>query len=162
MKNPKLLPRKKEWKALFRGRITLDKGDVKMNSLNSILLEGNVVRDAEMKTTPGGTSVCTFSIASNRFYRKNEDYEKETSFFVIEAWGKLAESCEKNCTKGRGIRAVGRLKQDRWTDSDGKSNSRIKVVAEHVEFRPIFKNQDGVSDESEDQGYDDIPFDPAR
>jgi len=44
--------------------------------------------------------------------------------------------------KGRGVRVVGRLKQDRWTDADGKPHSRIFIVAEHVEFRPQFKKQD--------------------
>ncbi|MBO8449709.1 MAG: single-stranded DNA-binding protein [Spirochaetes bacterium] len=109
-----------------------------MNSLNSMLLEGNVVRDPVLKTTPKGTPVCTFSIASNRYYRQDDVREKETSFFEVETWGKLAEACGKSCVKGRGVRIVGRMKQDRWTGSDGRNYSRIKLVGEHVEFKPVF------------------------
>ncbi len=114
-----------------------------MNALNSILLEGNIVRDPVVKETPRGTIVCTFSIASNRSYRQDEEYEQETSFFEVESWAKLAEQCGKYCTKGRGVRVVGRLKQDRWEGQDGKKFTKVKVVAEHVEFKPQFKAKGG-------------------
>lgn len=113
-----------------------------MNSLNSILIEGNVVRDPVLRETPRGTAVCTFSVASNRFYKQDEDYEQETSFFEVETWAKLASVCGTNLSKGRGVRIVGRLKQDRWTGSDGKNYSKIKVVAEHVEFKAKLKGRD--------------------
>jgi len=119
-----------------------------MNSLNSILIEGNVVRDPTLKETPRGSIVCNFSIASNRFYKQDDQFEQETSFFEVESWAKLAEACEKNCGKGRGVRVVGRLKQDRWTGTDGKNYSKIKVIAEHVEFKPQFKNK-AAGDETE-------------
>lgn len=138
-----------------------------MNSLNSILIEGNVVRDPVIRETPRGSLVCTFSLASNRFYRQDDEMEQETSFFEVETWSKLAESCSKNCGKGRGIRVVGRLKQDRWTGSDGKNYSKIKVVAEHVEFKPQFKNrpdsgnQDDVTVAAEDVGIAQLAADAA-
>ena len=110
-----------------------------MNNLNSILIEGNMVRDPLLRTTPKGTSVCNFSIASNRFYRQDSNLEKEVGFFDVEAWGKLAEACVSYGRKGRGVRVVGRLKQDRWTGSDGKNHTRVAIVAEHVEYRPDFK-----------------------
>jgi single-strand DNA-binding protein len=111
-----------------------------MNQLNSILIEGNLTKDPITKTTPKGTTICTFSVASNRFYREGADTEKEVSYFDIETWSKLAESCGKQLKKGRGVRIVGRLKQDRWTDTDGKPRSLVKIVAEHVEFKPEIKN----------------------
>lgn len=111
-----------------------------MNSLNSILLEGNVVRDPVVKETPRGTTVCNFSIAANRSFKQDDELERETSFFEVESWAKLADACGKYCLKGKGVRVVGRLKQDRWTGPDGKNYSKIKVVAEHVEFKPSFKN----------------------
>lgn len=107
-----------------------------MNSLNSILLEGNLTRDPELRTTPAGTPVCVFNMAVNRFYRQNHNMEKETSYFDVETWSRLAESCGEMLTKGRGVRVVGRLKQDRWTDAEGKMHARVKIVAEHVEFKP--------------------------
>jgi single-strand DNA-binding protein len=110
-----------------------------MNNLNSILIEGNMVRDPLFRSTPKGTPVCTFSLASNRFFKQDSGLEKEVGFFEVETWAKLAERCYSLGHKGRGIRVVGRLKQDRWTGTDGKQHSRITIVAEHVEFRPEFK-----------------------
>jgi single-strand DNA-binding protein len=112
-----------------------------MNNLNSILIEGNLVRDAETRTTSKGTSVCTFPIASNRFYKQDTVLEKEVSFFTVETWAKLAENVGNLGRKGRGVRVVGRLKQDRWNDTSGKQQSRVVIVAEHVEFRPEFKKE---------------------
>jgi len=107
-----------------------------MNNLNSILIEGNIVRDPECRTTPKGTAVCTFSIASNRFYHEGDALETEVGFFDIEAWGKLATQVSGYGHKGQGVRVIGRLKQDRWQDTEGKQHSRIVVVGEHVEIQP--------------------------
>ena len=112
-----------------------------MNSLNSILVEGNLVRDPVLSLTPKGTPVCSFSVATNRFYKFENETQKEVSFFEIEAWSKLAESCKENLHKGRGVRVVGRLKQDRWQDTEGKPHSKIKIIAEHIEFKPDFSSK---------------------
>jgi single-strand DNA-binding protein len=110
-----------------------------MNNLNSILIEGNLVRDPLFRTTPKGTPLCTFSLASNRFFKQDSGLEKEVSFFDVETWSKLAENCYNLGRKGRGVRVVGRLKQERWNGADGKPHSKVAIVAEHVEFRPDFK-----------------------
>ncbi|MCL2441694.1 MAG: single-stranded DNA-binding protein [Treponema sp.] len=112
-----------------------------MNNLNSILIEGNLVRDPMLRSTSKGTQICAMCLASNRYYKQDSSpgFEKEVSFFDIEAWGKLAEACYARGKKGRGVRVVGRLKQNRWTDPEGKTHSKINIVAEHVEFRPEFK-----------------------
>jgi single-strand DNA-binding protein len=121
-----------------------------MNNLNSIIIEGNMVRNPLFRTTPKGTPLCTFSIASNRFYKQDSGLESEVSFFDVESWAKLAESCNELGHKGRGVKVVGRLKQDRWNGADGKLRSRVAIVAEHVEFRPEFKR--GVSTENDSSG----------
>ena len=122
-----------------------------MNSLNSILIEGNLTRDPVLTETPKGTPVCNMTVASNRFYKMDEELQKEVSFFDVEAWSRLGESCSQNLHKGRGVRVVGRLKQDRWTDGDGKIHDRIKIVAEHVEFKPEFKkNEPAEAEEPEE------------
>ena len=113
-----------------------------MNNLNSILIEGNIVREPELRSLTKGTTVSTFQIATNRFFKQDTGMEKEVSFFNIQAWSKLAERVGSQGQKGRGVRVVGRLKQDRWQDRDGKAQSKIFIVAEHIEFRPeIKKNQ---------------------
>ena len=126
-----------------------------MNNLNSILIEGNLVRDPLFRSTPKGTPVCTFSLASNRFFRQESGLEKEVSFFEIETWAKLAETCSNLGKKGRGVRVVGRLKQDRWTGTDGKPRSKISIVAEHVEFRPEFRKDQEKSTIEIAQSLDD-------
>jgi single-strand DNA-binding protein len=110
-----------------------------MNNLNSILIEGNLVKDPLVRTTPKGTAVCTFPLASNRYFKQDSGLEKEVSYFNVESWGKLAESAGNLGHKGRGVRVVGRLKQERWTDRDGKNQSRVLIIAEHIEFRPEFE-----------------------
>jgi single-strand DNA-binding protein len=108
-----------------------------MNSLNSILLEGNVTRAPQSRNTPKGTAVCSFSVASNRFFRLGEAMQKEVSFFDVETWSEMADRCATEIKKGRGVRVVGRLKQERWVDAEGKPRSSVKIVAEHVEFKPV-------------------------
>lgn len=115
-----------------------------MNSLNSILVEGNVVKDPSTKTLPSGNQVCDFTLATNRFYKSGEEnFEKEVSYFDIEAWSRLGTACAQNLKKGRGVRVVGRLKQDRWTDPEGKQRAKVKIVAEHVEFKPVKQEDKG-------------------
>jgi single-strand DNA-binding protein len=116
-----------------------------MNNLNSILIEGNMVRDPLFRSTPKGTPVCTFRLASNRYFKQDSGYEQEVSYVDVETWTKLAERCYELGHKGRGIRVVGRIKEDRWIDTDGKSRSKLFILAEHVEFRPDFK-KDGNSE----------------
>ncbi len=114
-----------------------------MNNLNSILVEGNLVRDPELSYTPKAIAVCKFSVGCNRSWKQDDEVQKEVSFFDITAWNRLAETCGEYLKKGRGVRVVGRLKQDRWTDQEGKQHSRVLIIAEHVEFKPQFKKQPG-------------------
>jgi len=133
-----------------------------MNNLNSILAEGSMVRDPLLRSTPKGTAVCTFTIATCRFHRNGDGFEKEVSFFNVETWAKLAESCYQLGKKGKGVRVIGRLKQDRWQDKDGKSHEKIVIVAEHVEFRPdIKKNADAEPEEAQEAIEHDALLDDA-
>lgn len=121
-----------------------------MNTINSIIIEGHLVRDAILKTTPNGTPVCNFSLATNRYYTRDDEKFKETSFIDIETWAELAKQCSEDGVKGRGARVVGRLKQDRWKGGDGKSYSRIKIVADDVAFKslPDYKKSSAKKAES--------------
>ena len=105
-------------------------------NLNSVLIDGNLTRDPELKTTTRGSRVCNFGLASNRYYEQDDEKVKEVSFFEVESWSRLADACSNHLKKGRGVRVVGRLKQDRWADQEGNNRSRVKVVAEHIIFKP--------------------------
>lgn len=109
-----------------------------MNSLNSVLVEGNLTADPEIQVLENGSKICTFTLASNRFFRKDDVQLSEVSFFSIEVWNRTADLCIKTLTKGRGVRVVGRLKQDRWEGPDGAYLSRVKIVGETVEFKRNF------------------------
>ena len=102
-----------------------------MNQINSVIVEGNLVNGKREE------KVFIFSISANRFYKdRNGEEQVETSFFDVESWGNLADLCERQFEKGRGIRIVGRLKQKRWTDECGKLHSKVVLIAEHVELKP--------------------------
>ena len=123
-----------------------------MNDLNSVLIEGNLTRDPVVAATPRGTPVCNFSVASNRYYKVEGEKQEEVSFFDVETWSKLAERCGDELHKGRGVRVVGRLKQDRWSDKEGNPRSRTKIVADHVEFRrPRIQEDDEAATDATDE-----------
>ena len=107
-----------------------------MNNLNSILLEGNLARDPALSYSPTGTPVCTLVVASNRTYKVAGERTEEVSFIETTTWGRLATVCDEHLKKGRGLRVVGRLKQERWEDPDGNPQAKVVIVAEHVEFQP--------------------------
>ncbi len=130
-----------------------------MNSLNSVLLEGNLTKDPVLHETPKGTPVCSFGLAVNRYYRQESDTVQEVSFFDVETWTRLAQYCGSQLKKGAGIRVIGRLKQERWDDTEGKGHSRIKVIGEHIEIpekkSSITRGDSGTEDESEDNVVED-------
>ena len=117
-----------------------------MNSLNQVIMEGNVCRQPELRQSAAGTNVCVMPIAVNRSYKnaKGEAVD-EASYFDITTFGKTAEVCSKYATIGRHVRIVGRLKQDRWKNLEGKSQSKVNIIAEHVELLNLPRKQaDGL------------------
>jgi len=130
-----------------------------MNSLNSVLIEGNLVADPEKRELPSGSVLCNFTVATNRYFKQGDEKKEEVSFFDIEVWNKTAELCLKTLAKGRGVRIIGRLKQERWTDKEGKSHSKVKVVGETVEFKTKFDQKPAdVPTQHADESDRDIPF----
>jgi single-strand DNA-binding protein len=125
-----------------------------MNDLNSLLIEGRLTRDAELKYLQSGTALATISIANNRSYKKGDDWEKETTYIDVTVFGKQAEYIGA-LKKGRQVRANGRIKQERW-ESNGEKRSKYVVIADHVEVKPIPR---GTETKQADDGFeDDIPF----
>ena len=118
-----------------------------MNNLNSVLIEGNLVKDPDRFSFNNGT-MAKFGIGVNRYYRNAaKEPMKETSFITIQTWGALAEGCCRYLKKGRGVRVVGRLKQEKWTEN-GIARDRHVIVAEHVEFKPEPKEHPEVPQNS--------------
>lgn len=123
-----------------------------MNQLNSLIIEGNIVKAGDLSEPVNGFKVCKFSVAVNRWYKnKNNEGTSEVSFFDVETYDNMAEYCSKYGYKGRGIRIVGRLKQQRWDDENGKQHSRILIIAEHIEFKPMMNDDKSKKQTAESQ-----------
>lgn len=101
--------------------------------MNKVFLIGNLTRDPEMRTTPSGVAVCTFSIAVNRRYAKDKQ-EKEADYFNIVAWRSLGELCGKYLAKGRKVSVVGELQNRSYDDKEGVKRYVTEIVADEVEF----------------------------
>ena len=127
-----------------------------MNHLNSIIVEGNLVRDVDFRVTKSGKPVSSFSVAVSRSYKSDGEYRRETSFFEVEAWGRNAEVSRSMGTKGRLVRVVGRLRQDRWQDTEGGNHSKALIVAEHLDFAPECKGCKKQGEEApEESAYEE-------
>jgi single-strand DNA-binding protein len=106
--------------------------------------------------------VCSFALASNRFFKQDEETQKEVSFFEVTTWSRLAEVCGEYLKKGRGVRVVGRLKQDRWNSPEGQPRSKVSIVAEHVEFKPQLKGKDGDGKDGDARDAEEKPDEGAQ
>src|SRR3990167_5681308 len=103
-------------------------------SFNQVILMGNLTRDPELRTTPNGTSVCSFSLALNRSYKNSDgDWQEATDFIDIVAWGALGERVSQYLSKGRAALVNGRLQSRSW-EQDGQKRSKVEVVAQDVTF----------------------------
>ena len=98
-------------------------------SLNRAQLIGNLTRDPELRYTPSGTAVCSFSIATNRNWTTDQGEKKEeVEFHRIVAWNKLAELCSQFLTKGRKVYVEGRLTTRRWNAQDGTQKQTTEII----------------------------------
>jgi single-strand DNA-binding protein len=107
-----------------------------MASFNKVILLGNLTRDPEMRATPGGLSICKFTVACNRkFKMQNGEEREDVAFIDVDSFGKQAEVIAKYFTKGKPILLEGRLKLDKWEDKTTKEKrSKLGVVLETFTF----------------------------
>lgn len=135
-------------------------------SLNKVQIIGNLVRDAELKYTPTGTAVCTFTIATDRGWTTDSGEKKEqVDFHRLVSWNKLAELCAKFLTKGTKAYVSGRLTNRKYTGKDGVEKYITEITVDDM----IVLNSKGTkpaetsgnataSEVTEDVDPDDIPF----
>ena len=104
-------------------------------SFNKIILVGNLGRDPELRYTPQGTPVCSFTVATNE-KRKDRAGEAQdfTTWFRVTLWGRQAETASQYLTKGRPVYIEGRLRLEEWTDRDGKQRYTLEVHATDMQF----------------------------
>lgn len=156
-------------------------------SVNQVFLMGNLTRDPELRQTPSGQSVCSFSLALNRAYKgQNGEWQEATDYIDCVAWGPLAERVSQYLSKGRRALVQGRLQSRSW-EQDGQKRSKVEVLANDVTFvdsrgegggnggssyaetsagesagssRPAPKKKDEIVEDIGDEpiNLDDIPF----
>jgi single-strand DNA-binding protein len=142
---------------------------------------GNLTRDPELRQTPNGQNVCSFSIALNRSYRdSNGEWQEATDYVDIVAWGPLGERVAQYLSKGRRVLVQGRLQSRSW-EQEGQKRSKVEVLANDVTFldgrgeapsedttttsktevtKKADSNEDVVIEDVSDEpiNLDDIPF----
>lgn len=101
--------------------------------LNKIIIMGRLTRDPELRRTPSGTAVASFSLAVERDF-KGQNGERETDFIDVVAWRNAAEFASKYFTKGRMAVVEGRLQVRDWTDNENRKRRTAEVVAENIYF----------------------------
>lgn len=104
-------------------------------SFNKVIVVGNLGRDPELRYTPQGTPVCSFTMATNE-KRKDKAGEMQdvTTWFRITLWGRQAEAASQYLTKGRPVYIEGRLRMEEWTDRDSKQRFTLEVHATDMQF----------------------------
>jgi len=139
---------------------------------HTIIIAGNVGKDPEMRYTPSGQAVTSFSVATNRQYTTgNGEQVKETIWFRISTWGKTAETCNQYVKKGMKVLVEGRLTPDKttggpriWTKQDGSAGASFEVTANTVRFLSRADGGGGDApmaggmEHAEMPAEDDIPF----
>lgn len=109
-------------------------------NFNKAFVLGNVTRDPELRTTPGGQSVCSFGVATNRFYKDSSGQRQQTAeFHNVVAWGRLAEICQQYLKKGSLVFIEGRIQTRSWQDQNsGQKRFRTEIVTETMQLGPRF------------------------
>lgn len=138
--------------------------------LNRITITGRLTDDPELRETPNGVSVTSFSIANQRDY-KNAAGERDTDFFNVTAWRATAEFVTQYFSKGSLITVDGRLETRRYTDKEGNNRVAVEIKADNVYFggsknnepKPTNDNKGDFIPDFSDPGTeekDDLSFDP--
>ncbi|MED1790514.1 single-stranded DNA-binding protein [Brevibacillus laterosporus] len=119
--------------------------------MNRVILIGNLARDVEMKYTPNGVAVATFTLAVNR---RVQNGQNEADFINIVVWRQLADLCANYLSKGKKCALEGRIQVRSYDDQDGKKRFVTEVIAENVQF---LSSKDGQAQQSNKSSFDD-PF----
>ena len=126
--------------------------------LNKLMIIGHLGRDPEMRYTPSGKPVTTFSVATSRTWHSADgERHEDTEWFNVVAWGGLAEICNQHLQKGMQVYVEGRLQTRRWEDADGNKHFTTELVAKEMIMLGEKKETVSTSfDQDEEDG--EFPF----
>jgi single-strand DNA-binding protein len=147
------------------GKLRKGEGTMANRGLNKVLLIGNLGADPEFRTTPSGTSVTTFNVATTEQWTNKEgQQEQKTEWHRVVTWGKLAEISRDYLKKGKQVYLEGRLQTRSWEDKDGQKRYTTEVVANQMLMLGPVSGQGGTERDSEEvdpfpsDDEDDLPF----
>jgi single-strand DNA-binding protein len=127
--------------------------------LNKVMIIGRVGRDPEMRYTPSGRPVTTFSIATNRTWNTADGGRRtETEWFNVVAWSNLAEICKQYLSKDRLVYVEGRLQTRHWEDPEGNKHTAIEIVANEMIMLDERREGNPTGEPFEETGDDEYPF----
>lgn len=128
--------------------------------LNKVMIIGNLGRDPEMRYTPSGRPVTTFSVATSRSWNTSEGEKRvETEWFNVVAWSSLAEICKQHLSKGQQVYIEGRLQTRHWDDAEGNKHTSVEIVAnEMIILGERRDTSESTSSETEPVEEDEFPF----
>ncbi len=156
-------------------------------NLNKVVILGRVTQDPELRNTPSGTSVCSFSVATNRVWNDKQTGKKQqdTEFHNVVAWRRLGEIASQYLSKGSLVLVEGRLQTRKWEDSSGNTRQRTEIVADNIQLPPksmgsaettptrrpkkkkkvrskddipVIEEDEEMAEDEEDIDVDEIPF----
>ena len=130
--------------------------------LNKVMIIERLGRDPEMRYTPSGRPVTTFTVATDRTWNTtNGERHSETEWFNIVAWGNLAEICKQHLAKGKLVYIEGRLQTRRWEDSEGNKRTSTEIIANEMIIlsdRRESSTPAGEVESEEEEEEDEFPF----
>lgn len=134
--------------------------------LNKVMIIGHLGRDPEMRYTPSGRPVTTFTVATSRSWNTVDgERHQETEWFNVVAWGNLAEICKQYLTKGQQVYVEGRLQTRHWEDKEGVKHSSVEIVSNEMmmlgdrrDSGSVEKHTADVTEETEPPSTDEDEF----
>ncbi len=128
-------------------------------NINRVVITGNLTRDPELRSTPGGTSVCSLRVAVNS-RRKDEsgNWADKPNYFDVTVWGAQGENCAQYLAKGRPVAVDGRLNWREWEDKEGGKRQTVDIIADSVQF---LGSRDAPQPQSNGAVESDLPADTS-
>jgi single-strand DNA-binding protein len=128
--------------------------------LNKVMIIGNLGKEPELRYTPSGRPVTTFSVAVSRSWKSsNGEHRSETEWFKIVAWGKLAEICKEYLHKGQQVYIEGRLQTRQWEDKEGQQRTTVELIANEMTMLGERRDKSFTDDNSAEYTPPDIDED---
>ena len=129
-------------------------------NINTVVITGNLTRDPELRSTPGGTAVCKLRVAVNSRRKDGQTGEwiDKPNYFDVTVWGAQGENCAQYLSKGRPVAVDGRLDWREWEAQDGGKRQAIEIIANSVQF---LGSRDGGGNGNGFQAQSDVPADTS-